>query len=69
MGGRPLPFEFLEAFEELEFINKESLVIVMLTTSMNPGDVELLQNTNIKAFINKPLTEEKVEQLLEQHFK
>ena len=62
-------FEFLEAFEELEFLQKESIVIVILTTSMNPGDVERLQKTNIKGFINKPLTEEKVEQLLKQHFK
>src|SRR5687768_12322476 len=32
-------FEFLEAYGKLEFARKQSVVIVMLTTSMNPGDV------------------------------
>lgn len=61
-------FEFLEAYEKLAFEQKSSLVIVVLTTSMNPGDFERLSNAPIKGVINKPLTEEKVQDLLQQHF-
>lgn len=62
-------FEFLDAFEELEFSQKQAIIIVMLTTSMNPDDVKRLKNKPIKEILNKPLTEEKVEHLLEEHFR
>ena len=61
-------FEFLEAFEELKFDQKKSVEIVVLTTSMNPGDVERLRKTPIKGIINKPLTEEKVQALQRKQF-
>ena len=61
-------FEFLEAYEELEFDQKQSVEIVVLTTSENPGDVERLQKTPIKGIMNKPLTEEKVQDLLRLYF-
>lgn len=59
-------FEFLEAYKELEFGQKQSVMILVLTTSMNPVDVERLRKTPIKGIINKPLTKEKVEDLLRQ---
>lgn len=61
-------FEFLDAYQDLEFDQKESLVIVILTTTENPKDIERLQKTPIKGVMNKPLTEEKVQDLLRQHF-
>lgn len=61
-------FQFLEAYKQLDFPGKSSIAIVMLTTSMNPGDVVRLQKAPIKGVINKPLTEEKVQDLLRQHF-
>jgi CheY-like chemotaxis protein len=61
-------FEFLEAYEKLEFEQKESIIIVMLTTSLHPRDVERLQNLPIKGYLNKPLTKDKMLDLLSQHF-
>jgi CheY-like chemotaxis protein len=61
-------FEFLEAYQGLEFSQKQSVVILMLTTSMNPGDVERLREKPIWGVLNKPLTKEMVEDLLYQHF-
>lgn len=61
-------FEFLKAYEKLEFAHKQSVVIVMLTTSMNPGDVALLGEFPTQGLLNKPLTPEMVQQLLKQHF-
>ncbi|WP_224994232.1 response regulator [Cesiribacter sp. SM1] len=60
--------EFLKAYEELEFDQKQAVVIVVLTTSENPGDVERLQKSPIKGVINKPLTEKKVQDLLRLYF-
>lgn len=60
-------FEFLEAYEAQAFAWKQSVTIFVLTTSTNPGDIARLNETPINGFLNKPLTEEKVFHLLEQH--
>ncbi len=61
-------FEFLEAYAGLDVAQQQSVVILMLTTSMNPGDMERLHQTPIRGFLNKPLTEEMVRELLRRHF-
>jgi CheY-like chemotaxis protein len=61
-------FEFLKAYEGLDAAYKQSVVILMLTTSMNPGDLERLKQVPIQGLLNKPLTEEMVRDLLRQHF-
>lgn len=61
-------FEFMEAYHELEVAHQQSVVVVMLTTSLNPTDVDQLQQFPINGLLNKPLTEENVHAILEQHF-
>jgi CheY-like chemotaxis protein len=61
-------FEFMEAYQRLDSKHKQSVVVVMLTTSLNPKDVKRLQEVPINGFLNKPLTEDKVRALLKQHF-
>jgi response regulator of citrate/malate metabolism len=61
-------FEFLEVYKKLNFPKKEAVKIIMLTTSNNPKDIERLQNMPIVDFLNKPLNEEKVHELLMKHF-
>ena len=61
-------FEFLEAYEQLEVSHKQSVVVVMLTTSLNPGDVEKVHRGPVKGLLNKPLTEPMVGELLRKHF-
>ena len=61
-------FEFLEEFEQLEFANKQSVVIVMLTTSLNPQDMNHLQKLPNDGFLNKPLTEKMVKEVLKKYF-
>jgi CheY-like chemotaxis protein len=61
-------FEFLKAYEKLEFAHKQSVVIVMLTTSMNPEDVKRLEEFPTQGLLTKPLTSEMVQRLLKQHF-
>ncbi len=61
-------FEFLDAYQKLEIAYKQSVVIVMLTTSLNPGDVGRLGQIPAVGFLSKPLTEEMVRDLLKKHF-
>lgn len=58
-------FSFLESFDELSFLNKEKVQIVMLTNSSREEDVRRCKELGVKYFLNKPLTEDKVLNLLE----
>ncbi|WP_240731566.1 response regulator [Hymenobacter radiodurans] len=61
-------FEFLEAYDQLQITPKEPVIIIMLTTSLHPRDVERVQQLGIAGFLNKPLTKEKVNDILKDHF-
>ena len=52
-------FQFLDEFEKLSDLMKDSTEIVMLTTSINPSDMERAnKNKYVKKYMNKPLTAE-----------
>lgn len=61
-------FEFLEQYKKLDFPNKQSVIIVMLTTSTNPNDTERLNQSGVAGYINKPLTEAKLKEVMEKYF-
>ncbi|EMR02274.1 response regulator [Cesiribacter andamanensis] len=61
-------FEFLQEFESLDFPKKEQIKIVMLTTSTSQKDVDKLGGYKIAGYINKPLTEEKLMDVVEKIF-
>ena len=61
-------FAFLEAYGKLPLEQRKATIIVMLTTSLHPQDVERVQRLSIASFLNKPLTETKFNDLLKQHF-
>jgi CheY-like chemotaxis protein len=61
-------FAFLEAYNQLPLPQKQAIIIVMLTTSLHPQDVNRVQTLNIAGFLNKPLTESKVNDVLKNHF-
>ncbi|MDQ3392878.1 MAG: response regulator [Bacteroidota bacterium] len=56
-------FEFLKAFKDLEMSQKDSIKIVMLTTSSALSDMNKVHNLGYEV-INKPLTEEKINNIL-----
>jgi len=64
MGG----FEMLELYERLNKNFRDNIVLTVLTTSTHPQDTA---NSNRFAaeYLIKPLTPEKVNALLEKHFK
>ncbi len=61
-------FEFLEVYARLPWARREATVVVMLTTSLNPQDVQRMQDLPIAGFLTKPLTKEKISQVMQQHF-
>lgn len=60
--------QFLEAYQQLPPAQRGAPVIVMLTTSLHPRDVARVEQFGVAGFVSKPLTEAKVQQILQQHF-
>ena len=57
-------FQFLDEFEKLQDTTKNKCKIVMLTSSINPQDVNKSKEyTYVKKYINKPLSQENLEKL------
>lgn len=57
-------FQFVEEFEKLKPSFREKIKIVMLSTSINPSDLEYANNNPyVLRFLNKPLIKEHLENL------
>jgi len=62
-------FEFLEEYHKLDEKLRSSIVIVMLTISLNPEDKKrALANKEVREFQNKPLTVEILRETVEKYF-
>ena len=62
-------WEFLKAYEKLDEDQKGEVIIVMLTTSINPDDQEKAKAfQSVKDYINKPLTVELLQEILDKYF-
>lgn len=62
-------WEFLELYAELPISQQAEVVLVMLTTSLNPDDRERAQKIpEVSGFKNKPLSKEIITEILMEHF-
>ena len=62
-------WEFLNEYKKLDDTLKAKIVVVMLTTSLNPDDRNKASNiTEIKGFHNKYLTKDSIDKVLKEHF-
>ena len=61
-------YQFLEAYHLLDFNHKDSVVVAVLTTSFRHKDKVRVKEYQIQDYIEKPLTEERMMELMEQHF-
>jgi CheY-like chemotaxis protein len=61
-------FEFLQEYNKVDFNGKLKPHIIMLTTSTNPNDVNKVKQSDITGYINKPLTESKIMEIVQKHF-
>ena len=63
-------WEFLERYDQLSPRQKASIIVVMLTTSFNPEDEQKAAKISyIASYRNKPLTQEIITDILDEHFK
>ena len=61
--------QFLEAYQQSFLDAQKTIVIVMLTTSLHPRDVQRVEQLHaVSGFISKPLTAEKMQAILTKHF-
>ncbi|WP_375415800.1 response regulator [uncultured Hymenobacter sp.] len=61
-------FEFLEAYAELPAAQRQAAVVVMLTTSLHPQDLERARQLEVAGFLSKPLTRKDLSEILRTHF-
>ncbi len=62
--------QFLEAYQQSPLATQKAIVIVMLTTSLHPRDVQRVQQlATVSGFVTKPLTAAKVHTIMEDYFK
>ena len=60
--------QFLEAYQQLPAEERRPIVVVMLTSSVNPRDQQRVQALPIADYLDKPLTQQQLERVLAQHF-
>ncbi|HXA02109.1 MAG TPA: response regulator [Cytophagaceae bacterium] len=56
-------FDFLNAFKNMSFVNKDKVKLILLTTSTHTKDLNIVHQEYI-GYINKPLTEHKLMEAL-----
>lgn len=62
-------WDFIDQFRSLPLEQKEDIVIIMLSTSMDPKDRKRAEVCReIKEFISKPISPEKIEDIIVSHF-
>ncbi|WP_298310026.1 response regulator [uncultured Aquimarina sp.] len=62
-------WDFLDEFANLEKDVIQDIKIIMLSTSNDPNDIKkALKNELIYDFINKPLSNDVIDQIIEKHF-
>ena len=60
--------EFLEAYQQLPATQRQAIVVIMLTSAVLDRDLERLRHRPVVGVLNKPLTKEKLQELLTQYF-
>ncbi|WP_353131866.1 response regulator [Pseudopedobacter sp.] len=57
-------FDFLVEFQQLPFLSKEDVKIIMLSSSLDPTDhKKITEFNNVSDFYGKPLTEETLKEI------
>lgn len=57
-------FQFIEAFNKLDFDNKRSVKIIIVSSSKNSIDVEHARGLGVDEFIVKPVSVEKLQSVI-----
>ena len=61
-------FEFLQAYNNLEFSEKDDVLIILVTSSNNPDDIERARELGIKYYLTKPISADTIKGILLKEF-
>lgn len=61
-------FEFLKAFKELDFSEKNDVLIILVTSSNNPSDIAQAKMFGIKYYLTKPITADNIKGIILREF-
>lgn len=61
-------YEFIEAFAALDIPDKHLITIVVLTSSIDPNDVQRAKDLGIRYYFNKPLSKDEIKKLVGMEF-
>lgn len=62
-------WEFLDEYEKLARFINGSVVLMMLSTSLNPDDLKLASKKKVlSGFLNKPLTDDDLNAMIQKYF-
>jgi CheY-like chemotaxis protein len=61
-------FQFLERFNNLNLTDRDKIVIIVVSSSADPRDLDKIKALGIRYYINKPVTEEAVRNILQEAF-
>jgi CheY-like chemotaxis protein len=61
-------FEFLEAYNCLEFNEKDHVLIILVTSSNNPSDIEKAKELGIKYYLTKPISADTIKGIILKEF-
>jgi CheY-like chemotaxis protein len=59
-------FEFLKAFHSLQL--KENVLIILVTSSSNPSDIEQAKSLGIRYYLTKPISAETIKSIMLDEF-
>ena len=61
-------FEFLQAYRNLQFDEKDNVLIILVTSSNNPEDIEKARQMGIKYYLTKPVSAETIKGIILKEF-
>jgi CheY-like chemotaxis protein len=60
-------FSFIEAFRKMAMPHKEKIKIVIVTSSQDTGDIQRAKDLGITDYLIKPISENSIRSVLENH--
>jgi CheY-like chemotaxis protein len=61
-------FEFIKAYRELDIEGKDDILIILVTSSDNPSDIQQAKELGIKYYLTKPLSAETIKGIFLHEF-
>ncbi|HYF69569.1 MAG TPA: response regulator [Ohtaekwangia sp.] len=61
-------FEFIQAFNLLNIENKNNILIILVTSSSNPSDMERAKDLGIRYYLTKPISAESIKSIILTEF-